>query len=609
MEHDDTLTILKQKYKEFLELEKKGIFPDNYELMEFYSNVQYLADQGDYESEKLYNLNINCIQDCINESNKTISTLNITDQDYINIFCKQIDKIYYIIFLLNKLFMYLDRFYTRAKNKKSLNKVSFDLYINEFIIPLKDNLYSVLSNYFKELENLDNEENEKKIKKIFKIMNFDNIKNPKIVKKDNEIFWENDSGNGQHVEENYQFFDDWYNNYLSKDINSLFESKVKELENLPISEYIEAILNIKYQPHLLKKYFKNYYIGKIMNLFNSNFIYKNIGKISDYFCDMNRAELKNFYELNKKHKTCLYLIYNSIKYSIEKKGLKIFENKGIKIDEEDKKIFPQIELRKEIEKLFSDCFDMKDPEYDDDLLLICKLALNLKPYARKLANYLNEYMRKEFRGKTEKEINDILNEIIKVFKLLINKSDFIILIQKQMSERLIRNAYLSLDIEKKLILMINSDNYTYKMIEMISDLDKSRKENENYNILKNKSLPNDLKFKSTIISQTAWNIIEKYIKTTMILPPLLSSFTEDFEKVYKERHKNVKLNWLHILSKVDIKYLCFKNNENYTSTTTLLQYLILLQIEKNKKLSLKKNSRKYRLSSQCSYRGNIRVNI
>ena len=414
------------------------------------------------------------------------------------------------------------------------------------------------------------------------------IKNPKIVKKDNEIFWENESDNGQYVEENYKCFDYWFNNYLSKDINSLYENKVKEIENLPISEYIEAILNIKYQPHLLKKYFKNYYISKIINIFNSNFIDKNIDKISDYFCDMNRAELKNFYELNKKHKTCLYLIYKSMIYSIEKEGLKIFENKGIKINENDKDIFPQIELRKEIEKLFSDCFDMKDPEYDDDLLSICKLALNLKPYARKLANYLNEYMRKNFKGKTEKEINDILNEIIKVFKLLINKNDFIILIQKQMSERLIRNAYLSLDTEKKLILMISKEtgsNYVYSMKEMISDLDKSRKENEQYNILKNKSLPNDLKFKPTIISYAPWNIIEKYITTKMILPSFLSSFTEDFEDVYKQRHSYVKLYWLHILSKVVIKYLWFDNK--YESSSTLLQYLILLQIEKNKKLSLR----------------------
>ena len=170
MEHDITLTKLKQKYKEFLELEKKRIFPDNSEIMAFFSNVQHLAHQNSDGYDNLYELYINCIKDCINESNKTISTLNITDQDYINIFCKQIDKIYYIIFLLNKLFMYLDEYYMERK-KSSLNKVSFDLYINEFIIPLKDNLYGALSYYFKELENLDNDENEKKIKKIIKIMN------------------------------------------------------------------------------------------------------------------------------------------------------------------------------------------------------------------------------------------------------------------------------------------------------------------------------------------------------------------------------------------------------------------------------------------------------
>ena len=201
--------------------------------------------------------------------------------------------------------MYLDRFYTRAKNKSSLNKVSFDLYINEFIIPLKDNLYGALSYYFKELENLDNDENVIKIKKIFKIINnIDNIKKPKIVKKDNEIFWENESDNDQYVEEKYNFFDYWLNNYLFKDINSIYENKIKEIENLPISEYIEAILNIKYQPHLLKKYFEDYYVGKIIKIFNLKFIDKSIYKISDYFCDMNRVELKNFYELNKKHKTC-----------------------------------------------------------------------------------------------------------------------------------------------------------------------------------------------------------------------------------------------------------------------------------------------------------------
>jgi len=63
------------------------------------------------------------------------------------------------------------------------------------------------------------------------------------------------------------------------------------------------------------------------------------------------------------------------------------------------------------------------------------------------------------------------------------------------------------------------------------------------------------------------------------IPPFLSAFTDDFENIYKQRyHSHTKLFWLHGLSKIEIKYLCFKNN--YFSKSTLLQFLMLLEIEK-----------------------------
>ena len=54
-----------------------------------------------------------------------------------------------------------------------------------------------------------------------------------------------------------------------------------------------------------------------------------------------------------------------------KKGLKIFENKGIKIDEKDPNICIPIELKKEIEILFDDCFCKTDPEYNKYLFKVC----------------------------------------------------------------------------------------------------------------------------------------------------------------------------------------------------------------------------------------------
>ena len=323
-------------------------------------------------------------------------------------------------------------------------------------------------------------------------------------------------------------------------------------------------------------------------IFNKNIITNNNEKIEEYLLNMNREQFKNFYEKYKTSKVCLHLIYHILNYSIEKKGLKIFENKGIKLDENDPNICIPIELKKEIEKLFADCFDKTEPEYNNYLLRICQKSLNIKSYSRKLANYVNECMRKRFKLKSEKEITEELEQIRQVFVLLINKIDFKLLIEKQMSERLIKNAYSSLNIEKKFISILHQEvglNYVNKMSEMISDLDRSNKENEEYNKEKDKSLSNDIKFKPIIISQATWYVRQKYLEK-MNLPSFLSNFTNDFEAIYIKRHNCSKLHWLHYLSKVDIKYICFE--KKYESKSTLLQFLILLQIEKNQKITLEK---------------------
>jgi hypothetical protein len=140
-------------------------------------------------------------------------------------------------------------------------------------------------------------------------------------------------------------------------------------------------------------------------------------------------------------------------------------------------------------------------------------------------------MRTKFRGKNEKDIDDELNIIIELFILLTNKIDFIVIIEKQMAERLIKEAYLSLNVEQNLIVKISKEvgrNYVRNMSSMISQLDISKKEIEEYNRLKSKSLPDDLKFKSLIISQNVWEINPKQYIIKMNLPPLLSSFANDF---------------------------------------------------------------------------------
>ena len=580
-------TFIKKKYNELLELEKKGVYPDNKFITDLYNIVQGLCDFGDSECETLYKYHSFLIQDCIKES---INLLNNNHQfDFIKMFCKQLDKIYYVILIFNKCFMYLDRFYVKARNKISLDQKSFNFLTDEFFIPLKDILFKTLTNYFKEIDNKSNtEEDIKNIKKIFNLMNCIDITKPKIVRKNKEIKWVNENGE-IYFEAKSKTFNDWFDIFL-KDFNCFISIKKKEIKDLSISDYISSILNFKYQPLILQKYFDTKSYLKIVEIYQKNIIKIKIENLEIYFFNLNREELKNFYQLNKNSKSCILLICESFIYSVGKRDMKMFENKGIKIDEN--KCIP-IEIKKEIQKLFSECFDNNILEYQNYMNRIIKMILNKSSYSKQLAIYINNCMRKNFKGKSEEEIKNELNEIIETFILLNNKCDLKIYLEKQMSERLIKNTSLSINTEKKFITMIKQEmgvNYTNNMVEMIKDLDKSFQEKEIYNKFKDKSIPNDIKIDIKVLTCNFWNINKKYLEKIK-LSPFLSFIVDDYEKKYIQRHYYQKLFWYHGLSKVTIEYLCYKKNDknnNHISISTLIQYLILLQIEKYQKLSLKK---------------------
>ena len=413
---------------------------------------------------------------------------------------------------------------------------------------------------------------------------------PKIAKINNEIIWKNENKHLNIQENKDNTFDNWFNNYFIKLIEPTIQNEIKELQNLPISEYISSFFKLKWKPYYLKKYFNDEYYDKIINYFNDIFIKNKIEEIEKYFFDMDKKQLKQFYQENKEYENCLNLILDSLIISVKKNGIKIFENKGIKIESNDEKRCIPIEIKNEIEKFYSECFNNNISEYKNKMFIIIKLLLNKKKYSRLLSYYVDFCMRKYFKGKSKEEINNILNQIVQTFIFLTDKVDFKLKIEKLMSERLIKNSYLSLNVEKKFIEMLSQETgkeYIDNMSIMIKDLDNNNKIKDEYIKCKSEIIPNEIKYDISLITMGAWNINPKYTEK-MELSPLLKFISQDFEKVYISKHSHQKLIWCHGLSKINIEYLCFKKKGNYESKSTLLQYLILLQIEKYGKLSLRK---------------------
>ena len=588
MDSKQTKDYIKSKYEELLEFQKVGSFPNNSFITDIFKLIYDLCNNGDSSADELYELHSyfikNTIEDSVNILNK------IEEKDFIKNFVKELDKINYIILYFNKLFNYLEKYYIKAKNLKPLNKKSFELFKNGFFLPFKEKL-------FKNLKIVDENDLDKKeendnhnIKKIFTLLLCIDMIEPKIEKKNNEIIWKNKNEDLNYQDNKNSTFDIWFYTYFFKFIEPYILKEYKELQNLPISEYISSFFKLKWKPYFLKKYFNEEYYYKIITYFNDIFLKNKIEEIEKYFCDMNKEQLKKFYQENKQYQNCLNLILDSFIISFKKNDIKIFENKGIKIDSIDEKKCIPIEIKNEIEKFYSECFDNNILEYKNKMNIIIQLLLNKSQYSKQLSIYVDFCMRKDFKGKSKEEIINILNQIVQTFVFLTDKLDFKLKIEKSMSNRLIKNSSFSLNAEKKFIEMIKQEvgnYYIVNMATMIQDLDNNNKIKDEYNKYKSKLIPKDIKVEVNLIYSRAWRINQKYFEN-MELSNLLKFISQDFEHVYISKHFHQKLIWCHGLSKINIEYLCFKKNGNYESRSTLLQYLILLQIEKHGKLSLGK---------------------
>ncbi len=172
--------------KGILEFTKTGTFPNNNENAYFnsYMTVKDIADSGDYESEALFEYYNKTIQNYIEDCYKTIS--KETTSQLIDSFIKQTENINFLIYWMQSIFAYLERFYLVAKQKGTLSKSAIKLYKDYFFNPLENKIYAEVDKLIEEHSDLDSKS---KIETILKIINDLDLSEPKISKENNKICW------------------------------------------------------------------------------------------------------------------------------------------------------------------------------------------------------------------------------------------------------------------------------------------------------------------------------------------------------------------------------------------------------------------------------------
>ena len=579
--------------KNILEYLKNGVFPNHRpnSYMNAYTAVLVCIDSGNDEtSQKLLDYHNNTIEtyikECYDEVNKE------TNINLIDAFIYQTDHITILIYWMNRIFCYLDRFYTKAKVKSTLAKCALNLYKNKFFENLKEKIFTEVNKLIKE-DRRGNRDYRPKIKNVMKILRYLDFQNPKIVKENNRIFWTDDLTNNEKPETEIQNL--WYDNYFEGDTAKFASDKGKnDIQTMSAPEYVLSQLQYLDEEYEREREFihEKYYerINKINYEHLIGTHMKEIASMDTGIKNMletkNDIQLTNLYKLFKLYPASLNEITEEFQPYIKNRGNVIYENKELSKD--PKKFIPElISLKKEMDKLVYECFENNN-DFQDVKNKAFSLFMKRDVYAKQLSNYADYCMRLGFKGKSQEEIENTLNDIIDLFKCLNSKLVFQNEANKKMSERLIKKQNLSTLAERMFITKLKQEagvTYVSKMQEMMNDLEKNKNETDNYKLLPHKGAPNGIKLDITVISQSAWEISKKSMEK-LEMPKYLSSCLDDFEQFYLKKHQGQKLIWCLGLSKIDIEYLYLKHKN--ISVSTLPQLLSLLLLEKHEKLTLGK---------------------
>ena len=559
--------------------------------MNCYVIIQQVADIGDYESDYLFNYHNKIIQGYIEECSQIIK--NSSKDQLIDLVIKQTEKIKFLIYMMNRIFTYLDRFYTTVQNRVSLCKNAIGFYKDYYFDFIQNEIYLEVNKLIKEVRNSNNKIIREKIKKILKIIYDIDLNVPKIIKENNKIYFISKNAN---IKNDTYHLDKFFCFYINETIKYAKNKGNTEIKNMSAQEYIISQLKYLEEEKIRQNEFINLKYYSIINEINYKYLIgdhaEEIAKketgIYYMFINKKNEELTKTYQLFNFYPPSLEIIRNNFLLYIKKRGEAIYLN--LDISKDPKKLITElIILNKEMENIISDCFG-NTKNFQDIKNKAFRNFMNKSIYSKQLANYIDYCMRNSFRGKTQEEIEDILNDIIKLYQFLSSKLVFQLEANKKLSDRLARNASLSLNNEKMLISKLKQESgidYVIQMMKMIEDVEKNSKELKEYKLSKSKGSPNGIKFNVSVISLGAWEIDKKYLEKIEI-PIFLSSCMKDFENYYLKKNIGHKLIWCLGYSKLEIQFLYLKIKN--ISVSTLIQYLILLHLEKYGALTIEQLS-------------------
>eukprot|EP01103_Thecamoeba_quadrilineata_P016403 TRINITY_DN5475_c0_g1_i1.p1 TRINITY_DN5475_c0_g1~~TRINITY_DN5475_c0_g1_i1.p1 ORF type:complete len:777 (-),score=188.69 TRINITY_DN5475_c0_g1_i1:66-2258(-) len=193
--------------------------------------------------------------------------------------------------------------------------------------------------------------------------------------------------------------------------------------------------------------------------------------------------------------------------------------------------------------------------------IICTNAKTSSKSPELLAKYSDLLLKKSNKNQEEGEMEDLLNDVLILFKYVEDKDVFMNFYSKFLAKRLIYGTSASEHLERTMLEKLKSAcgyEYTARLQKMFTDMTLSKELNDQFrNFCENESVDIGLDLGVLVLATGAWPLQAPL--TPFSLPSELQLCSTTFEKFYTTRFDGRKISWLHHLSKGEVK-------TNYTTT-------------------------------------------
>ncbi|KIL67568.1 hypothetical protein M378DRAFT_22743 [Amanita muscaria Koide BX008] len=237
-----------------------------------------------------------------------------------------------------------------------------------------------------------------------------------------------------------------------------------------------------------------------------------------------------------------------------------------------------LDLKDKFDTIWKHCWQ-SDRELESTLDEAYSSFVNMNDKAPEFISlFIDDHLRRGLKGKTDTEVDAVLDKTIIVFRFISEKDIFERYYKNHLAKRLLHNRSVSDDAERGMLAKLKVEcgfQFTQKLEGMFHDMKLSDEHMGHYRTYLGRlqSSPPELELSVTIMTATFWPMSQA--PPSCRLPPLMTQACNSYQRFYNTRHSGRRLTWLASLGNADVK-VRFKSRQHELNVSTYALVILLL---------------------------------